>query len=470
MGISLNPASLLSGQGFDVTTLVDQLLSQKSGQLTEWQNEQSNLQNQAGLLTNINNDLSNLASAVTALSDPLGALTGLAATSSDTSILNATAQSSATSGTHQIVVTNLATAGTIYTGALANGNTSFLPTGVTSGDIQLQVGGSTGTTRDIPITAGSNDTLSTLASYINQQGWGVSASVVTDATGARLALFSQATGSAGALAINSNSTPLTFSTPSGGTNASLTVDGVPYSSASNTITGAISGVTLNLTGAAPGVPVQLAVGPDTTQATQAVNTFVAAYNQIVGDINQQYAVDPTTNTEGPLGADSSLRQLQSSLLADVTYSPSGSGSYTNLAALGINMNNDGTLTVDSAQLSSALSSNPSAFLNFFQNSTSTGFADAFHKDLTNLTDPTQGLLNVDLTQNQAQQTDLSNSISNFETQLTTEQQSLTQQFSQVDASLQSYPLLLQQVTETLATLGSSGSTTSSSSPTLTSGL
>ena len=368
------------------------------------------------------------------------------------------------------MVTNLATAGTIYTGALANGNTSFLPTGVTSGDIQLQVGGSTGTTRDIPITAGSNDTLSTLASYINQQGWGVSASVVTDATGARLALFSQATGSAGALAINSNSTPLTFSTPSGGTNASLTVDGVPYSSASNTITGAISGVTLNLTGAAPGVPVQLAVGPNTTQATQAVNTFVAAYNQIVGDINQQYAVDPTTNTEGPLGADSSLRQLQSSLLADVTYSPSGSGSYTNLAALGINMNNDGTLTVDSAQLSSALSSNPSAFLNFFQNSTSTGFADAFHKDLTNLTDPTQGLLNVDLTQNQAQQTDLSNSISNFETQLTTEQQSLTQQFSQVDASLQSYPLLLQQVTETLATLGSSGSTTSSSSPTLTSGL
>jgi flagellar hook-associated protein 2 len=471
MGISLNPASLLSGQGFDVPTLVDQLLSQKSGQLTEWQNEQSTLQNQAGLLTNINSDLTNLASAVTALSDPLGALTGLAATSSDTSILNATAQSSATSGTHQIVVTNLATAGTTYTGALADGNTSFLPTGVTTGDIQLQVGGSTGTTRDIPITAGSNDTLNTLASYINQQGWGVSASVVTDATGARLALFSQATGSAGALAINSNSTPLTFSTPSGGTNASLTVDGVPFSSASNTITGAIPGVTLNLTGASPGVPVQLTVGPDTTQATQAINTFVAAYNQIVGDINQQYALDPTTNTEGPLGADSSLRQLQSSLLADVTYSPSGSGSYTNLAALGINMNNDGTLTVDSAQLSSALSSNPSAFLNFFQNSTSTGFADAFHKDLTNLTDPTQGLLNVDLTQNQAEQTDLSNSINNFQTQLTTEQQSLTQEFSQVDASLQSYPLLLQQVTETLATLDSSGSTTSSSSsPTLTSGL
>jgi flagellar hook-associated protein 2 len=126
--------------------------------------------------------------------------------------------------------------------------------------------------------------------------------------------------------------------------------------------------------------------------------------------------------------------------------------------------------VDSSQLGSALASNPAAVQNFFQNSTQTGFANAFNSDLTNLTDPTQGLLNVDLAQNQAEQTDLSTSITNFQTQLTAQQTALTAQYAAVNASLQAYPLLLQEMTETLATLGTSGSTATTSSPTLTSGL
>lgn len=476
MGISLNPATLLSGQGLDVTSLVNQVLSQQSGQLQDWQQEQSTLQTQAGLLSSINSDLTNLANAVSALSDPLGVFASQTATSSDPSILSATTQSSATAGTHQIVVTNLATSGSVYTAALADGNTLFLPTGQTTGDIQLQVGGASGTTHDIPITAGSNDTLNTLASYINSQNWGVSAEVVNDATGSRLAVFSQASGSPGALAITNNTTNLSFNAPSGGTNASLTVDGIPFSSTTNTVTGAIPGVTLNLASAAPNTAVQLTVGPDTQQITQAINNFVSAYNQVIGDINQQFTVDPSTNTEGPLGSDSALRSLQSTLLNDVTYSTTGNSGLVNLDALGINMNNDGTLTLgttpDGSTLSQVLAANPAAFQNFFQNSPQTGFVNAFQNDLTNLTDPTQGLLNLDLAQNQSQQQDLTNSINNFQDQLTAEQQQLTDQFSQANATLQSYPLLLQQVTEALATLDTSGSTstTGSAAPTLTSGL
>ena len=109
--------------------------------------------------------------------------------------------------------------------------------------------------------------------------------------------------------------------------------------------------------------------------------------------------------------------------------------------------------------------------NFFQNSTSTGFANNFNTDLTGLTDPVTGPLNVDLTQNNAEQQDLTNSITNFQAQLTAEQTQLTNEYNQVNASLQAYPLLLQQVTETLATMDSGSSSTSgSSSPTLTSGL
>jgi flagellar hook-associated protein 2 len=479
MGISLNPASLLSGQGLDVNTVVSQIISQQSGQLTQWQSQQTTLQLQAGLINSINNDLNSLATAVAALSDPLGALAAQSATSSDTSVLTAIAQTNAAAATHRVVVTNLASAGVVYTDTVVGGaNVSILPSGSQSGDLKLQIGGASGTIADIQVTAGTNDTLTTLSNSINQLStqnkWGVSASVITDANGARLAITSNATGTPGALAIANNSTTLNFSPPSGGTNASLTIDGIPYSSTTNTISGAISGVTLNLSSEAPGKTVQVTVGPDVSQVTTAINNFVNAYNTVINDINQQYAVNPATDSQGPLAGDTALRSLQSSLLGDVTYSLTGNSGLVNLASLGINMNDDGTLTVgvnpSGQTLSQVITANPAAFQEFFQNATSTGFANNFHSDLINLTDPTLGLLNVDLAQNKTGQRTLADNINNFEAQLATQQKQLTTEFSQVNASLQSYPLLLQQVTETLATMNMSNNSTGTSHPTLTSGL
>jgi len=484
MTIGLNTATLLSGQGIDVNSLVQQIIGQQTGQLSVWQGQQTTLATQDGLLAGINNNLINLQTAVAALADPLGPLTAKAATSSQTGVLTATAQSTAINGTHQIVVTSLATAGTLYSNSfVAGASTSFLATGQTTGDIQLQVGGVTGSTRDIAITQGSNDTLNTLASYINTQStannWGVTASVVSDANGSRLSLQSQNTGSGGALSIANNSnTALTFATPAGGTNAALTIDGVPFSSSSNTVIGAIQGVTLNLVSEASGNPVQLTVGADANQITSAVNNFVSAYNTLISTINTQYVVDPTGSIPAPpLEGDISLRSLQSRLLTDVASAVGGNNGLVNLASMGINMNNDGTLTVGSTPAPSSqtfaqvLAANPSAVQTFFQNSSATGFANAFNADLTSLTSPTQGPLNVALTQNQAEQHDLTNTIISFETRLTTEQAALTAQYNSVNAALQSYPLLLQLTTETLGSLSSFGSSSSSSaSPILTSGL
>ena len=479
MGISLNPAALLSGQGLDVTSLVNQILNQKSGQITQWAQEQITLQQQASFLTAINDDLTNLSTAVTALSDPLGALTAQSAISSNPGILTATAGSTAISGNHNMVVSTLATVGLVYTDVISAGaGASILPPDATSGNLQIQIGGSSGKTADISITAGSNDTLTTLASSINQQSasnkWGISASVIQDATGARLSITSQTTGTPGAVAVIQNTTNLNFNAPVGGANASLTIDGIPYSSTSNTISGAISGITLNLSTAAPNTSVQLTVGSDTQQITQAIDNFVAAYNRIITDINQQYKVNSTTNSEGPLGSDSALRTLQSILLSSVTYSVPDNSGLVNLASLGINMNNDGTLTVGKTSggqtMAQVLAANPQAFLNFFQN-TSAGFANAFHTQLLTLTSPTQGLLNVDLAQNKTQQQNLTDTINRFEDQLAAQQKQLKASLSLVNASLQSYPLLLQRVTETLGTMNMSGfSNQGASHPTLTSGL
>src|SRR5580692_5027237 len=221
MPVALNVSSILSGQGIDVGTLVKQIISQGSGELSVWQGQQTTFATQDGVIEGINNSLTNLQTAVAALASPTGALTAQAATSSQPSVVTAAAQSTAISGTHQIEVTNLATTGTLYTNSFAAGaNTSFLSSGQTSGDIQIQVGGASGATRDIAVTQGSNDTLTTLASYINTQstanGWGVTASVVSDANGSRLSLQSQASGTIGALAVAANSnTSLTFAAPVG---------------------------------------------------------------------------------------------------------------------------------------------------------------------------------------------------------------------------------------------------------------
>ncbi|HKW15931.1 MAG TPA: flagellar filament capping protein FliD [Terriglobales bacterium] len=444
MSISLNSATLLSGNGIDVNSLATQVLAPEQNQLQLYAQQQSALQTQASLLSGMSNDLSSLSSAVNSLTDILGPLAAQTVSSSQPTIVTGSAQTTATAGTHTIVVSGLATQGTVYTEAVANADSSILPVGAQSGDLQIQVGGANGAIHDVTITAGSNDTLNTLASYINSQNWGVTATVLNDASGARLAIYSQSTGSTGALSIGNNTTNLTFNSPLGGTNATFTVDGIPFSSDSNTVTGAIPGVTLNLLGAYPGIQAQVAVGPDTAQAAQAIESFVSAYNTIIGDLNQQFTVDPTTNSEGPLGSDSSLRALQSSLLANATYSL-GNGPIASLSSLGITMNNDGTLTVDSSQLENALSKDPSAVLNFFQNDSQTGFANNFAADLANLTDATTGLLNLDLTQNRQEQTDLTNTISGFEDQMSARQQQLVTEFSQVNALIEAYPFMLEAI-------------------------
>src|ERR1700687_2252490 len=142
MGVSFNALALLNGNGINVSSVVNAILSPQPGPLTIWQNQQTDLSTQAGLLAGINNNLTSLATAAAALADPNGALAGIAANSSQPSILTATAQTSAASGTHQIVVSSLATAGTVFTEpVIGGGDVSFLSAGATSGDIKLQIGG-----------------------------------------------------------------------------------------------------------------------------------------------------------------------------------------------------------------------------------------------------------------------------------------------------------------------------------------
>jgi flagellar hook-associated protein 2 len=434
------------GTGLNVQQVVAQQIQADSGPLTLLQNQQTQLSAQSSALNNLETDVSNLQTAVFNLTDATGGLNAQQVSSSNTSVLTGTAGTTAQSAVHNVVVTSLATTASYYT------NPASLPA---TGSTALATGGSftihSGANSASITIDGTNNTLAGLAAAVNNSavGTSVTASVIQDSTGARLAIVGNSSGAANDFTITDtgNSTGLNFTKPASGKDAVLTVDGVPISSASNTVTGAIQGVTLNLVASNPGATVTLGVSPDAAQATTAINQFVTAYNKVAGDLNTQFAVDPISGSGGVLSTDSTLGLIQGQLLTAVN--ATGIGTIANLGSIGINLQNDGTLKVDSTTLTNALNSNFSGVQSFFQ-STSSGVGQALTAGLTNIADPTQGSIALDLKGLTQQQTDVASQISEIQTNLTQEQQTLITKYSNVNVILQQLPILQQQISSQLA--------------------
>src|SRR6266478_3615405 len=424
------------GPGIDVQALVNATLSGDQANITHLQNRQSSFTSQVTALQKISAELTALQSAAFAIGDPLGGLNAISVASSNSSVLSATASASALSGTHTITVTSLATTSSFYSDAVA---TSTTPLAQATGAFQISVGGDPPAAIDITST---NNTLAGLAASINNTpNIGVTASVINDANGARLALVSSTSGVPGNLTVTGNF----HLTAIAGLNSSLTVDGVPISTSTNTVSGVINGVTLNLTSQAPGSAVTLTIAPDVSKASDAINQFVSAYNTVIKDINSQFAVNFDGSGGGPLEADGSAREAQSRLLAALTSSITGNNGITSLASLGVNLNNDGTLSVDSTKLTSVLSTQSGSVQNFLQTPL-TGFATQFASALTNL----NSILNLDSQGITASSQSLSTQISDLQTALAAKQQNLILVYSKVNATLQELPLLQSQISQQLA--------------------
>jgi flagellar hook-associated protein 2 len=424
-----------SASGIDVTSAVNQILTADRAIETQWQSQQSAIDQQTSALNQINSLASSLMDKLNALQDPTGALMATNVSSTNSAVVSATAIAGTPAGSHVISVQNLATTASWYSDAVATSTTPFA-----AGSFDLTVGsGSSQTTTTIAIGSGVN-TPSDLATYINGLNLGVTASVITDANGARVALVSNASGSASDFSIQptSSNVPNLFTRAATGANASLTVDGVPISSATNTVSGVINGVTLSLRSQAPGSQVVLTVAPDTTSAAQAINGFVDYYNALVTQVNSQFAYDPTSKSSGPLSTDSTVRMLQSALLASPSYS-AASGTFTTLRSLGITMNDDGTLTADSATLNAALQNTPSAVQAFFQGTAANGFAASLKSALNSFADPSEGSFTVDLKSLSNTRSDLQDQIDNYENYLAGVQTSLTAKYNQANILLLQLP-------------------------------
>jgi flagellar hook-associated protein 2 len=442
-GASASGLSTGLGTGIDVSQFVQLALAGDQANITNLQNQQAGLGAQTTALQQITTDLKNLQSAANVLSDPLGAFNAQSTTSSNAGVVSATASSTAASGAHSVVVNNLATTSSYYTDPVTSASTPL-----TTGSFTLQVDSGAPVTIAVDST---NNTLDQLVGTINGQNDGLTASVINDANGARLALVSNLSGAPGDVTVSGNTSTLNFHKAVTGTNASLVVDGVPISSTTNSVAGVINGVTLSLNSPNLGVPVTVAVAPDTSQAVSAVNNFVSAYNTAIKDINAQFAVNPDGSGGGALQADSSLQQAQQLLLGAVTASSTTTGGVSNLASIGINLQDDGTLSVASGTLATALSGNFANVQSFFQAPTS-GFADQLSNTVTSLTDSASGILGLDASGISQTSRDLSQQISDLRSALAVKQQNLTLIYAQVNTTLQELPLLQSQLAQQLGSL------------------
>jgi len=353
------------------------------------------------------------------------------------------ASSTAVAGSHTIVVNSLASTASNYSTEITNASDTL------TGGITVN-----GTT--LNVVAGTSDTLATFAAAINQASLGVTASVITDANGSRLSLVSNTSGAAGSITVSSTlqdsttSTAIGFTQAQAGVNASLTVDGLAISSASNTVTGAIPGVTFQLLSAAPAENVQIEVTNDNSAIESAVQAFVTAYNAVINDINGQEKNDSSGNPE-PLFGSPTLSLIQTELQGAL-FGGAASGSITNIAQLGLSVGDDGTLTFTSSTLDSALNSNFSDVLGYLQNTGSFGenFSDVLNGTAAGgglgATAP-YGAVYLAEQQNSSEETELNTDISNEQATLATEQTTLTTELNTANQELQAIPEQLNEINE-----------------------
>lgn len=293
---------------------------------------------------------------------------------------NVSATSLAAVGSHSVEIQTLA-----QSHKLKSANFATTGTTVGSGTLTIQFGTYSGgaftlnpdkAAQSITISP-SNSSLSGIRDTINQANAGVTASIVNDGTGNRLVIASTDTGLSNALKIttidadtnntdNAGLSQLVYDASTGGTsnltetvaasNATLVIDGISISKASNKITDALEGVTLDLLKANPGTTTTLNLSRDTANIQSTVSSFVKAFNDLNKTIVDLSKYDANTKQASILTGDSTVRSIQTQL-RNVISNPltTAGGGLSLLSEVGISFQTDGTLKFDSTKLSSVLS-------------------------------------------------------------------------------------------------------------------
>jgi flagellar hook-associated protein 2 len=429
------------GSGLDINAIVTSLTTAYgAAQTTQLTNQQNSLDAQVSAYGTFTSALDKLKSTLSALEVP-SQLAGFAATVADQTIASATTTSDAVAGTYSLQVNNLASSATLTSAPVATSATA-----IGTGTLTIAVGGAS-TSVSIDST---DNTLAGIASAINSapDNPGVTASIITASDGARLVLAGTATGAAHSITVTQSGgdgglSALVYDPGNGVTHltqtqqaedASFLINGFAATSASNQVTSAITGVTLNLLQAsAAATPTTLTISPDTSGAQTSIGNFVSALNGLVSSIQSLTGYDASTQTAGPLNGNATLEAFQNQLENVLNRVVSGgTGGVKSLTDLGITANPDGSYSTDSTTLGNALAGNLSSVENLL------GGANGIATQLDNLVagyTGTGGLLdNI----NQGLQSSLS-SVAKQQAALTAQlavySQTLTTQYNAMDAAV-----------------------------------
>lgn len=469
--------------GLDVDGIIEKLVALERQPITNLQTDAKKLSSKLSSWGQVKSAMSTLRDASLALNkaETWGAKK---ATSADTSI-TVSADATAASGSYSVEVLNTASSQSLATNkffasdaAVVGQGTLTIQMGAWNADQSAFTADGSRTPLSITIGAGEN-TLAGVRDKINAAGGEVTASIVTDSTGSRLVLRGPSGESNGftvgvsgdntgtdtdadglsALAFNPAASVNSMAQSQAAADAKVKINGLTVSSKTNDIS-AVNGVTIKVSQKTT-TPVSIAVDTDKDAITKAITAFATAYSSVAGLIKTQTAYNSETKVAGTLQGDSTARTLQSQLRSLVGGDSGASSVFKRLSDVGLSVQADGSLTVDSSKLNTALSSGLSEVRKLFANSDVTNAAnDGMSQRMRALADNVLGAegsvttrsagIQSSIDRNSDRQDELEDRVAKVEARLRA-------QYTALDASLAQLNSLSTYVTQQLAVLNKSSS-------------
>jgi flagellar hook-associated protein 2 len=420
----------LSGvNGIDWNSILDAVMQSEGLPLKAIQDEQTKIQNKDSALVS-------LAGIISALQAPVASLAGanefdnVSANSSDTSIATVSAGEGGIVGQYDVSISQRAKGQVTKS---TNGYSASTDVAATGGEISFTINGQT----TDPIMITSATTLADLKQQINSQNSGVIASIVNDGANFKLVISSRQTGETNGFTINNSlanagGVAIAFAAGQSATsgnaqdaqNAQFTVNGVSIESASNKVTDAIPGATINLF---KNGDVTIDLTSDTSGITNSLRTIVVQYNKL----RQFYA----QQAKGSLGGDPVLRQVLSDIKkAFLSANPNGSR-YQYLSEVGLELTSNGDLKLDESKLQTAISSYPDDLEKLFQGATGTDGAFSLLKSTLSNLDGSAGLIKTTRDNLQLTLDKYRDRIDRQQNMLETRRQDLLKQYTAADQAI-----------------------------------
>jgi flagellar hook-associated protein 2 len=356
--------------------------------LVALQRQEASYQSRISALGTLQGALSSLQTAAGSMVPATGTTavvkyTTFTASIADTTIASASASTGAVAGSYSLEISALAKSQRLVTPAYVGGSAATV---IATGSLLIEFGkldggvytGDSLRSKTITIDS-SNATLGGLRDAINAANIGASATIVNGTGGAQLVLSSNETGLSNVIRLSgltafdynpvANTGTMTQAALQGGqaaTNAAFTLNGIAATSSTNTVTGVLDGVTLNLLKTTAALtPTTLKVSKDSIGSlTSSLNAFVKAYNDANKAMSELGAYNATTKAAGALQGSSTLRTAKNQMRSLVFNATAGGTSpYQHLSNIGVSLGKDGSLSLDSAKLTAAVAADPTSVAN-----------------------------------------------------------------------------------------------------------